>query len=69
MNTFPEATQGTSNNLRIIARGNFLAVLALVLVAVGGAALVAAQAPAWSIFALVAVGMAAYGTASILLER
>ena len=33
----------------------------------GGAALVAAQAPVWTIFALVAVGMAAYGTASILL--
>jgi Na+-driven multidrug efflux pump len=41
--------------------------LRLLLVAVGGAALVAAQAPVWTIFALVAVGMAAYGTASILL--
>lgn len=43
--------------------------LRLLLVAGGGLALVAAQAPAWSIFALVAVGMAAYGTASILLVR
>ena len=43
--------------------------LRLLLVAVGGATLVAAQAPAWAIFALVAVGMAAYGTASILLVR
>ena len=34
-----------------------------------GAALVAAQAPVWTVFALVAVGMAAYGTASILLVR
>lgn len=43
--------------------------LRLLLVALGGMALVAAQSPAWSIFALVAVGMAAYGTASILLVR
>jgi putative MATE family efflux protein len=43
--------------------------LRLLLVGLGGAALVAAQAPAWAIFALVAVGMAAYGTASILLVR
>ena len=43
--------------------------LRLLLVAAGGAALVAAQAPAWAIFALVAVGMAAYGTASIWLVR
>ncbi|HOB95046.1 MAG TPA: MATE family efflux transporter, partial [Aquabacterium sp.] len=43
--------------------------LRLLLVAVGGSALVAVQAPAWAIFALVAVGMAAYGTASILLVR
>ena len=41
--------------------------LRLLLVAGGGAALVAMQAPAWAIFALVAVGMAAHGTASILL--
>jgi len=38
-------------------------------VAAGGTVLVAAKAPAWAIFALVAVGMAAYGTASILLVR
>jgi Na+-driven multidrug efflux pump len=43
--------------------------LRLLLVAGGGMALVAAQAPAWAIFALVALGMAAYGTASILLVR
>ena len=43
--------------------------LRLLLVAAGGAALVAANAPAWAIFALAAVGMAAYGTASILLVR
>ena len=35
--------------------------LRLVLVAAGGALLAAAQTPAWTIFALVAVGMVAYG--------
>jgi putative MATE family efflux protein len=40
--------------------------LRLVLVAVGGAALVALQAPAWTIFALVALAMAAYGLATAL---
>jgi aryl-alcohol dehydrogenase-like predicted oxidoreductase len=45
MNTFPEATQGTSNNLRIIARGIFLAVLALVLVACSAIRLAYNQAP------------------------
>ena len=43
--------------------------LRLALVGLGGLALVAAQAPAWAIFALVALGMAAYGSASILLVR
>lgn len=45
MNTFPEATQGTSNNLRIIARGLFLAALALVLVACSTIRLAYNQAP------------------------
>ena len=38
--------------------------LRMVLVAAGGAVLAWAQTPPWSIFALVAVGMAAYGVAS-----
>jgi len=40
--------------------------LRLVLVAVGGWVLALAQAPAWTIFALVAMGMAAYGLATAL---
>ena len=43
--------------------------LRLVVVAVGGAALAAAAAPAWTIFALVAAGMAAYGLASVILVK
>ncbi len=43
--------------------------LRLVLVAVGGALLAAAAAPPWSIFALVALGMAAYGLATALFVR
>ncbi|MFT3814276.1 MAG: MATE family efflux transporter [Acidovorax sp.] len=43
--------------------------LRLVVVAVGGAALAQAAAPAWMIFALVALGMAAYGLASVALVR
>ena len=38
--------------------------LRLVLVAVGGAALAWMQAPAWTIFALIAIAMAAYGIAT-----
>ena len=38
--------------------------LRMVLVAAGGAVLVWAQTPPWTIFALVAVGMVAYGIAS-----
>ena len=38
--------------------------LRMVLVAAGGAVLAWAQTPPWTIFALVAVGMAAYGVAS-----
>lgn len=45
MNTFPEATKGTSNNLRIIARGLFLTLLALVLVACSAIRLAYNQAP------------------------
>ena len=45
MNTFPEATQGTSNNLRIIARGIFLTALAVVLVACSAIRLAYNQAP------------------------
>ena len=41
--------------------------LRLLSVALGGSLLVAAHAPAWSLFALVAVGMAAYGLGSIAL--
>ena len=40
--------------------------LRLVLVAAGGAALAWLQAPAWTIFALVALAMAAYGLATAL---
>ncbi|WP_342133482.1 MATE family efflux transporter [Hydrogenophaga sp. OTU3427] len=40
--------------------------LRLVLVGLGGWALAVAQAPAWTIFALVALGMAAYGLATAL---
>ena len=43
--------------------------LRLVLVAVGGAALAIAQAPVWTIFALVALGMAAYGLATVMAVR
>jgi Na+-driven multidrug efflux pump len=38
--------------------------LRLVLVAAGGALLAAVQAPAWTVFALVALGMAVYGVAT-----
>ncbi|MFZ4689378.1 MAG: MATE family efflux transporter [Polymorphobacter sp.] len=40
--------------------------LRLVIVAVGGTLLVQAAAPVWTLFALIAVGMAAYGSMSIL---
>ncbi|OYU68499.1 MAG: MATE family efflux transporter [Burkholderiales bacterium PBB5] len=43
--------------------------LRLVLVALGGALLAAAQTPPWTIFALVATGMAAYGLATVLAVR
>lgn len=43
--------------------------LRLVLVAVGGSLLVWAQAPAWSIFALMALGMATYGLAMVVAMR
>ena len=43
--------------------------LRLVLVAVGGLALALAQTPAWTIYALAALAMAAYGLASILAVR
>ena len=43
--------------------------LRLVLVAVGGAALAWAGTPPWTIFALVAVGMAAYGLSTALAVR
>lgn len=43
--------------------------LRLLLVAAGGAALAWAQAPAWTIFALVAAGMALYGLSTVLLVR
>jgi Na+-driven multidrug efflux pump len=43
--------------------------LRLVLVALGGWALALVQAPAWSIFALVGLGMAAYGLATALAVR
>ena len=43
--------------------------LRLVMVAVGGTALAAAQAPAWTIFALVAVAMAVYGLGTVVAVR
>ena len=43
--------------------------LRLVLVAAGGAVLAVAQAPVWTIFALVALGMAAYGLATVMAVR
>ncbi len=43
--------------------------LRLVMVALGGWMLAAAQAPAWTIFALVGAGMAAYGLATVLAVR
>lgn len=43
--------------------------LRLVLIAAGGLALALAAAPAWTIFALVALGMAAYGAATALLVK
>jgi Na+-driven multidrug efflux pump len=43
--------------------------LRLVVVAAGGAALASAAAPAWTIFALVALGMAAYGLATMALVK
>ena len=48
MNTFPEATQGSSINLRIIARGILLTALAAVLVACSAVRLVYNQAPSLS---------------------
>ncbi len=43
--------------------------LRLVLIAVGGWILAAAHTPPWTIFALVALGMAAYGLASVIAVR
>jgi Na+-driven multidrug efflux pump len=43
--------------------------LRLAMVAVGGWALALAQTPPWTIFALVALGMAAYGLATVLAVR
>jgi Na+-driven multidrug efflux pump len=43
--------------------------LRLVVVAIGGWLLANAQAPAWTIFALAACGMAAYGLAMVLAVR
>ena len=43
--------------------------LRLVLIALGGWILAAAHAPSWTIFALVAFGMAAYGIASVVAVR
>ena len=43
--------------------------LRLVLIALGGWILAAAHAPSWTIFALVALGMAAYGVASVVAVR
>ena len=43
--------------------------LRLVLVAIGGWMLAVAQTPPWTIFALVALGMAAYGIASVIAVR
>jgi len=38
-------------------------------IALGGWALAAANAPSWTIFALVALGMVAYGVASVIAVR
>lgn len=43
--------------------------LRLVLVAAGGWALALAQAPPWTIFALVALAMAAHGLATVVAVR
>ncbi|HUX26293.1 MAG TPA: MATE family efflux transporter [Burkholderiales bacterium] len=43
--------------------------LRLVLIAIGGWILAAAHTPPWTIFALVALGMAAYGIASVVVVR
>ena len=43
--------------------------LRLAVVALGGLALALAQAPVWAIFALVALGMAVYGLATLLAVR
>jgi putative MATE family efflux protein len=43
--------------------------LRLVLIAVGGWILAVVQAPSWTIFALIALGMAAYGLASVVAVR
>ncbi|MGA8004682.1 MAG: MATE family efflux transporter, partial [Burkholderiales bacterium] len=43
--------------------------LRLVVIALGGWMLAAAQTPPWTIFALVALGMAAYGIASVAAVR
>ena len=43
--------------------------LRLVLVGVGGWALALAQTPPWTIFALVAFGMASYGLATVIAVR
>jgi MATE family, multidrug efflux pump len=43
--------------------------LRLLLIALGGWILAAAHAPSWTIFALVALGMAAYGLASVIAVR
>ena len=43
--------------------------LRLVVIAIGGWMLAAAHAPSWTIFALVAFGMAAYGLASVVAVR
>ena len=43
--------------------------LRLVLIALGGGILAAAHTPPWTIFALVALGMAAYGIASVVAVR
>ncbi|MGQ0577914.1 MAG: MATE family efflux transporter, partial [Betaproteobacteria bacterium] len=43
--------------------------LRLVLIAVGGWILAVAQTPSWTIFALVALGMAAFGLAAVVAVR
>lgn len=43
--------------------------LRLVVIALGGGILAAAQTPPWTIFALIALGMAAYGLASVIAVR